>query len=198
MRPAAAYVLLRDYKVPDSPYAVALRAGDEITELGRVNAGLVVGLDVRPLSDAVMPRPADDAPRSAWQDYAVVRGVPYAEAVDMDAAELRNRLETQDPAPEENNAGDLPTEGDRKQRWVDYAVLSVMQSSGGQVNEETARDRVSGLTKADLIEIFGPDGDPDRRAELSAPPRTVEQVGPHGDLIVERAAKVDQGDAGTE
>jgi hypothetical protein len=190
MRPPADYVALRDLKIPGSDYAYALRAGDELTEIARANSRWVVGVDVAPLRTDSMPRPADDAPRSAWQDYAVVQGVPYSEAVDLDAAELRERIETRsDDAP--TAAGQVPEAGDRKAAWVDYATSEIVRESAGQVDEATARERAGSLTKADLVEVFSPDGDSQRRAELTAPPRTVEQVGPHGDLIVEREATVD-------
>lgn len=189
MRPPADYVALRDLKAPGSDYVYALRTGDELTEIARANSGWVVGVDVQPLRDDSMPRPADDAPRSAWQDYAVVRGVPYSEAVDLDTAELRERIETQPEAEEET--GVRPEPGDRKAAWVSYAISEIVRETGGQVDEGTARDRAASLTKAELIEVFGEDGDPQRRSEMVALPRTVEQVGPHGDLVVERTAEVD-------
>lgn len=184
MRPPADYTLLRDFKVPGSPYVTALRAGDEITEAGRLNAGLVVGLDVTPLRDDVIARPADDAPRSAWQDYAVSRGVPYTEAADLDAAELRSRLETQESPAAADNAGTMPEPGDRKQRWADYATLEIVHQTGGQVAPDTARERVSGLTKAELVDKFGPDSTDEARADLLTVPGSFHLGGPLGDLVI--------------
>lgn len=114
MRAPAQYVALRDIKLPDS-YAYAARAGDDVTESQRANLSLEVGLDVEPLTPDAMPKPPKDAPRSEWQSYAVVRGVPYAEAVDLDrdalmaaveakdapAAKPRRSAPKQDPAPAE-------------------------------------------------------------------------------------------------
>jgi hypothetical protein len=188
MRPPADYVVNRDVRIPGT-YAYALRTGDEITEAGRQQRGLVVGVDVTPLRNDVMARPADGDPRSAWQDYAVVQGVPYAEAVDLDAAELRNRIETQADAPEPANAGEMPDASDRKAAWVDYAALQIVGATGGQVDVDTARDRAADRTKADLIEAFGPDAQDPQTDERFAPlwqmPKQVRQVGPHEDLIAE-------------
>lgn len=169
MRPPADYLALHDIKIPDS-YAYRYRAGDELTELARVHLGLVVGVDVEPLRTDAMARPADDADRATWQDYAVVRGVPYTEAVNLDRKELMARLETAEDPADPANAGAQPAEADRKQRWVDYAVLEIIRATGGQVSQEQAADRLAEMTKADLIAVFGPEPDEARRAELTAVP----------------------------
>jgi hypothetical protein len=161
MRPPAQYVALHDIQGQDT-YAFAARTGDDVTEAQRVNLGLVVGVDISPLSPDAMQRPADDAPRSEWQNYAVVRGVPYSEAVDLDTAELRNRLETRDDDPDSDarsvNAGTRPAAGDKKDRWVDYAAIQIVQRTGGRVSTETAQARAAEMTKAELAEAFGEDG----------------------------------------
>jgi hypothetical protein len=194
MRPPADYTLMHDLPIPGT-YAAALRAGDEITEQGRVAAGLVVGIDVLPLRDDVLARPGDDDPRAAWQDYAVVRGVPYDEAVNLDAAELRTRV---DAEPEGAREAAMPETGDRKNVWQDFAVTQIVGATGGKVDAGTARDRISPLTKAELMEVFGPDAqDPDTDeswAYLWAVPGQVEQGGPHGDIVLAATPEPDRTD----
>lgn len=191
MRAPADYIAKHDIQIPGS-YGFGYRTGDEMIEAARVNLGLVVGVDVDPLRPDVMARPADDAERSAWQDYAVVRGVPYAEAVNLDRQELQQRLEPGDEtAAAEAEAVATPTDGDRKPVWVDYAASELTRRSGGRIDSDLARVRVAEATKADLIAAFGPDGD-GGPAEWYAVPGEVEQVGPHGDLIVEKAQPQDQ------
>jgi hypothetical protein len=180
MRPPADYVALHDLQVPDT-FVFAARTGDDVTEAQRVNLGLVVGVDVRPLRTDSMARPNDDAERSAWQDYAVVQGVPYTEAVDLDRAELIKRIDRQD---EEGPADPttMPEPGALKAEWLEYAVVQVMGAAG--VIEQEARDRLAGLTKAELIDAFGPedaDGDWDHLLQPANVP--AEQLGPHQDTI---------------
>lgn len=92
------YRMLHDLPIPNS-YAVGLRAGDQITEQQRETGGLVVGKDVEPLDSDVMARPEDDADRAAWQNYAVVRGVPYDDAINLDRDQLIAREEVAATAP---------------------------------------------------------------------------------------------------
>jgi hypothetical protein len=164
MRPPADYKALRDLKVPGSAYAFAAREGDDITENARDNAGWVVGLDVEPLRDDVMERPADDAPRSTWQNYAVVRGVPYAEAADLDRKELQKRLETQPEEPPAD-AGAMPAESDLKAAWVEYAVTELTKADPA-VDPEQVRTLANKRTKQELIDIFGANSDPHKQAAV--------------------------------
>ena len=148
------YVLLHDLTIPNS-YAVALRQGDQITEVQRATGNLRVGLDVAPLSRASMARPDDGADRVTWQDYAVVRGVPYSEAVNLDLADLRERADAEpEPAPQVE-AGAMPAEADRKAVWVDYAAARML-TLGRDFTPDTARDRAQTATKAALMAAFGP------------------------------------------
>lgn len=167
MRPPADYVALRDIQIPDS-YAFAARAGDDMTEVQRANRGLTVGLDVRPLRTDSMPRPADDADRKAWQDYAVVRGVPYAEAVNLDRADLLKRVDGMDDGDGggESDLTAMPDQADLKARWHEYARLEVLREVGGTVPEETVQARLAELTKAELMALFGPEANTDDRASF--------------------------------
>lgn len=164
MRATPHYVLIRDFKVPGSDFAVALRTGDEITEEQRATAGLIIGLDVTPLSADVVARPGDDADRAEWQDYAVARGVPYAEAVNLDVKDLQAREEVQaDPEPV---VPDMPEASAVKATWVEYGAQQSVLAGQGRVTLEQARAGLADRTKADLIEIFGPNPDTAKRAEV--------------------------------
>lgn len=177
MRPNADYVALRDIKVPGS-YAYAARAGDDVTEVQRINLGLAVGVDITPLTREAMPRPEAEADRRAWQDYAVVRGVPYTEAVNLDRGELIKRVESADKQEAEPlNAGRMPEESARKDAWSEYAAIEVLRRTGGSVPLEEARERVKGKTKADLVEAFGPNAAPDAAAEYVTVPDRGSPVG---------------------
>jgi hypothetical protein len=107
-----------------------------------------------------MERPADDADRAEWQNYAVVQGVPYEEAVNLDRADLVRRV---DRAPESEAApgadAEPPAETDRKAVWVDYGAARVSRATEGRVTVAEARDRLSSATKAELMQAFGPEGD---------------------------------------
>lgn len=158
MRPNAPYMALRDIPIPDS-YAFAARQGDDVFEDQRLNLGLVVGLDIEPQSGTAMERPAEDAERLDWQNYAVVRGVPYSEAanLDRDALVKRVRQAEKEGAPAE--AYTMPEPADRKDRWQDYAAGQVVRRTQGRVTRDEARDRMKAMTKDQLVQAFGPDGD---------------------------------------
>jgi hypothetical protein len=190
MRPGADYVAMRDIRIPDS-YAYAARAGDDVTETQRVNLRLVVGVDITPLTRDAMPRPEDDADRRAWQDYAVVRGVPYDEAVNLDRGELTKRVDAADKQlAEPVNAGEMPAEGDPKADWAEYAAIEVLRRTGGAVSLEEARERVKGRTKADLVSAFGPNAAPDAASDLTTVSRGEPPVS--GDAVAEQGRPADQ------
>jgi hypothetical protein len=156
---------LRD--IPNAPdsYAYAARTGDDMTEMQRRNLHLTVGVDVSPLTKDAMPRPADDAERVDWQNFAVVQGVPYEEAVNLDRAELMERLEVQE-TPEAPSAGGsgMPAETDLKAAWIDYAASEIFRGTAGQVTMEQGNERASAATKAELIAAFGPNATPEARS----------------------------------
>lgn len=193
MRPGADYVALRDIKAPDS-YAYAARAGHDVTEMQRVNLHLTVGVDVLPLTTTAMERPADDADRRQWQDYAVVRGVPYDEAVNLDRAELLSRIkdaEKQDAEP--LSAGTMPGKTDKADRWREYAALEILRRTGGTVTHDEARERVKNRTRNDLIDAFGPDAAPGAEADLIA---TDQPPGPAAQTVDPPAASEAQSGRG--
>lgn len=184
MRAPAQYMALHDIQVPGS-YAFAARTGDDVTEMQRVNLKLVVGVDVRPLTPEAMPRPADDADRGEWQNYAVVRGVPYEEAVNLDRGELLERIElAEDESEQQAVASGMPETDALKAAWVEWAETEILRSTAGQVSPQEAHDRAAGATKAKLIEAFGPEATAEARApflELPEPPAT------SGDPVAEQA-----------
>lgn len=160
------YVLLHDLRIPNS-YAVSLREGDKITEAQRSTGNLRVGLDVAPLSRASMARPDDEADRVVWQDYAVVRGIPYDEAVNLDRADLISRADAEpDPEPVVE-AATPPAEADRKALWVDFAAQQMLLAGRG-FTLDGARDRAQAATKAELMAAFGPDATEETRDAFMA------------------------------
>lgn len=76
------------------------RAGDGMYAQVVEDLGLVVGVDVDAARPDVFQRPADNAPRAAWIDYALVQDdtLTREEADDMTRAELAARIP--DPAAE--------------------------------------------------------------------------------------------------
>jgi hypothetical protein len=167
MRPPADYRALR-HITPEGSWAAAFNVGDDVTEDQRRNLRLVVGEDVTPLSDTVMHRPADDDDRAEWQDYAVVRGVPYDEARTLDRAELITRVGN--PPDDSNGAVPLaPAASDRKAVWAEFAAHRIVLDSRGQVDLGAARTRANAASKDDLIAAFGPDGGDEQRTPFLAP-----------------------------
>lgn len=182
MRPHADYVALRDIKVPDS-YAFAARAGHDVTEAQRINLNLIVGddpatADIAPTSPNAMNRPDDDADRLQWQNYAVVRGVPFDEAVNLDRSELVKRAGREPDAPT-GTVALRPEPGDKKAAWVEHAVGRIMTETNGRVGPALARERAEAATKADLLAAFGPDAAPDAAKPFLAEPEpeTVDDAG---------------------
>lgn len=182
MRPPADYVVLRDLRGPGSDFAYAARAGDEITEDTRANAGWTVGADVRAMRPDSMPRPDDADDRRAWQDYAVVRGVPYSDAVALDRADLISRIDSLGDQPAEDAAPEVPEEKAAKSAWVDYAVAETTFFHP-DADADAVRERAGAMTKADLVATFGPEADSPEataaRRRVAGLPEEVE-VGPGG------------------
>lgn len=194
MRPGDDYVALRDIRIPDS-YAHAARAGDGVNETQRVNLHLIVGVDLMPLTRDAMPRPGEDADRRAWQDYAVVRGVPYEEAVNLDRSELLKRVESADKQlADPINAGEMPAEGDSKAAWADYAAIEILRRTGGAVPLEEARERVKGRTKADLVSAFGSNAAPDAASDLTTVSSSDMPPVHSGDAVAEQGRPAGQGE----
>jgi hypothetical protein len=180
MRAPADYVALRDLKVPGSDYAYTARAGDEITEAARGNSGWVVGQDVRALRPDSMPRPDDADDRRAWQDYAVVRGVPYAEALTLDRADLMARVDSMGEEAPEAEPLAQPEDKASKAAWVDYAA-ALLETRNPAGATDDLRASLQDMTKAELVATFGEGYDPESAQvrKLAGLPEEVE-VGPGG------------------
>lgn len=97
MRPRADYVALHTINVDG---VVGYREGDEMIADVVDNLGLEVGVDVQPLRDDVVPRPAGNATRAEWARYAIGQGLPAGDADDMTRDELRDRFPAADPDPD--------------------------------------------------------------------------------------------------
>jgi hypothetical protein len=91
MRARYDYTATRTLTVPRAGGVVGYRRGDDVTAQAVEEQGYVVGEDVIPARPDVVPRPADDAPRSEWAAYAVGQGMSPTEVADLDAPTLAER-----------------------------------------------------------------------------------------------------------
>lgn len=102
VRPRAEYTALHDLAVNGVP---GYRTGDDVTAGVVETMGWVVGVDVEPANPDVIPRPADDADRAAWEAFAIGQGMPVADAQAASLAELRDAYP---PEPERADFMPLP------------------------------------------------------------------------------------------
>jgi hypothetical protein len=93
--------------------------GDNVTTHAVETLGLVIGKDgdVLPAGTYVVPRPAGNATRAAWEAYALGQGMPQEEAQELTRDELRKAFPVEDgdavplsEAPAEPDEEDAPEE----------------------------------------------------------------------------------------
>lgn len=89
VRPMYDYTAL--HRIPALGPVAYYQRGDDVQAAVVEQLGLVVGEDVVPARADVIPRPADNAKRAEWVDFAVGQGMPRDEADDLTVAELRDR-----------------------------------------------------------------------------------------------------------
>lgn len=141
------YVALRPIRQPGTlltPY----RDGDGLPANAVTEWGLVVGEDVAPVRDDVIPKPDDDADRAEWEAFAIGQGWTYADARDASMKDLRGIPERDPEQParrldEPAAAPERPAESDVKAEWVRWATAN-------GADETWATDK--GTTKAELME----------------------------------------------
>lgn len=173
MRPRADYTALTVVVING---VRGYNVGDDVPASVVENLNLVVGRDVMPTSDQILPRPAGNAKRADWAAYWVGQGLTADEVDEMTRDEMAAKeplIEVSDePTPPfvvaepAHPASDLvaeqaveqiaadhrdqPGPNARKQDWVDYAIWRGM-------DERTAKEStVPQLEAADYDTLFGP------------------------------------------
>lgn len=144
------YEALTDIQAPGT-MVFAYRTGDGVPASAVDNWELRVGEQVRPRNTGVIPRPADDADRRAWEAYAIGQGMATEDAQAASLEDLRAAYPETDDEPEVRDLPsptDRPADGDVKADWVRWAVAS-------GADETWATDK--GTTKAELMDWTPPD-----------------------------------------
>jgi hypothetical protein len=103
MRPRADYAALHTIMVGG---VIGYHTGDEMVADVVDNLHLVVGEDVRALRPDVIPRPADDAPRAEWAQYAAGQGVAQDELDNLGVEQIRAKF-----PPDQAPPGQAPVPG---------------------------------------------------------------------------------------
>jgi hypothetical protein len=90
--------------------------------------------------------PAPPEPESSYNS-----GDLADDAADLadNAADLAGGDEPEDSGPEDAGEPEPPKPGDPKQAWIEYAV------SGAPVADRLPRDQAEGMTKVDLMSLYG-------------------------------------------
>lgn len=165
VRPLADYTAARNIPDPNA-FAIntfAYREGDDVQAGAVENWGLVVGEDVFPARHGLRARPAANASRADWEDYAVHEGVPLAEARELTRDELAKRIPEEEEGPtgmallggigRDTQPVDEPVDENapppltaKKDAWVTYAV----EQRGWTKEDAELR------TKVDLVAELGP------------------------------------------
>ena len=153
------YRALRAIKSPGMMYD-AYQPGDGVSQSAVDNWHLVIGEDVTPVRTGVVPRPEGDAPREAWEAFAIGQGMTVDEAREASLKDLR-KIPAPDPeaAPgplaDPSAAPERPGDDAVKAEWVAYAL-----AIGADEEWATAKS----TTRADLMDyeaVGGPtSGDP--------------------------------------
>lgn len=150
------YRAVRAIKSPGMLYNAYVE-GDGVSQSAVDNWHLVIGEDVVPVRTDVIARPDSDAPREAWEAFAIGQGMTVGEARESSLKDLRTI-----PAPDPETAPEaLPVPGAAPERPADDAVKAdwVAYAVASGADEEWATAKTT--TKADLMdyEAAGP-GDP--------------------------------------
>lgn len=93
------------------------------------------------LEKVVAARSDETVTRAGWDNLAALLRERRGESAPEPA-----RTESADEEPAEADEGSAPAKNDNKAAWVDYAI-----------SQGVERDEAEGLTKADLVEMFGSD-----------------------------------------
>lgn len=163
------------HRIPTSGPVAYYQRGDDVQAAVVEQLGLVVGEDVIPANADVIPRPADNAKRAEWVDYAVGQGMDRAEADDLTIADLRERYPEGarrtdfvrlDDRPDPTNPVDdsvvtaqgrrLPPELTRESRTPDEAVATGVNAVNVPADEVTTDEQPASpavsATKAEWVD----------------------------------------------